>query len=186
MAYLSMGEAHRRITDYVNRFSDADALNIFKDFNRLIKQSDNDSQFGKILVHLFRAFQSYRIGNFIDSYQAYEKPANAFIQEFRNWDTAWALPALYVIAYDIRVLAERADKELALNGKSPEKWKGAGSFLMKVFGVLALHLCRGVIRSIGTARIFDFVEFPKRDKVSIAFGRANAIFFSFLFCSLSF
>ncbi|RXH75955.1 hypothetical protein DVH24_042742 [Malus domestica] len=73
MAYLSMGEAHRRITDYLNRFSDADALNIFK--------------------------------------------------EFRNWDTAWALPALYVIAYDIRVLAER------------------------------LHLCRGVIRSIETANI---------------------------------
>ncbi|CAN6541143.1 unnamed protein product [Malus baccata var. baccata] len=217
MAYLSMGEAHRRITDYLNRFSDAvstqdgaslkhllclssnspallslaDALNIFQDFNRLIKQSDNDSQFGEILVHLFRAFQSYRIGNFIDSYQAYEKSANAFIQEFRNWDTAWALPALYVIAYEIRVLAERADKELASNGKSPEKLKGAGSFLMKVFGVLAgkgpkrvgalyvtcqlfkvyfklgtVHLCRSVIRSIETARIFDFEEFPKRDKVT--------------------
>ncbi|CAN6699299.1 unnamed protein product [Malus baccata var. baccata] len=197
MAYLSMGEAHRRITDYLNRFSDAvstqdgaslknllslssnspallslaDALNVFQDFNRLIKQSDNDSQFGEILVHLFRAFQSY--------------------QEFRNWDTAWALPALYVIAYEIRVLAERADKELASNGKSPEKLKGAGSFLMKVFGVLAgkgpkrvgalyvtcqlfkvyfklgtVHLCRSVIRSIETARIFDFEEFPKRDKVA--------------------
>ncbi|TQD91091.1 hypothetical protein C1H46_023325 [Malus baccata] len=48
---------------------------LLQDFNRLIKQSDNDSQFGKILVHLFRAFQNYRIGNFIDSYQAYEKPA---------------------------------------------------------------------------------------------------------------
>ncbi|KAM1155653.1 hypothetical protein ACFX13_027114 [Malus domestica] len=217
MAYLSMGEAHRRITDYLNRFSDAvstqdgaslknllslssnspallslaDALNVFQDFNRLIKQSDNDSQFGEILVHLFRAFQSYRIGNSIDSYQAFEKSANAFIQEFRNWDTAWALPALYVIAYEIRVLAERADKELASNGKSPEKLKGAGSFLMKVFGVLAgkgpkrvgalyvtcqlfkvyfklgtVHLCRSVIRSIETARIFDFEEFPKRDKVA--------------------
>ncbi|XP_048438959.1 enhanced ethylene response protein 5-like [Pyrus x bretschneideri] len=79
MAYLSMGEAHRRITDYLNRFSDADALNVFQDFNRLIKQSDNDSQFGEILVHLFRAFQSYRIGNFIDSYQTYEKPAKVLI-----------------------------------------------------------------------------------------------------------
>ncbi|KAM1809667.1 hypothetical protein ACFX12_026543 [Malus domestica] len=217
MAYLSMGEAHRRITDYLNRFSDAvstqdgaslknllslssnspallslaDALNVFQDFNRLIKQSDNDSQFGEILVHLFRAFHSYRIGNSIDSYQAFEKSANAFIQEFRNWDTAWALPALYVIAYEIRVLSERADKELASNGKSPEKLKGAGSFLMKVFGVLAgkgpkrvgalyvtcqlfkvyfklgtVHLCRSVIRSIETARIFDFEEFPKRDKVA--------------------
>lgn len=32
---------------------------------------------------------------------------SAFIQEFRNWDSAWALEALYVVAYEIRVLAER-------------------------------------------------------------------------------
>nr|GFC20072.1 enhanced ethylene response protein 5 [Tanacetum cinerariifolium] len=31
----------------------------------------------------------------------------------------------------------RADRELASNGKTPEKLKAAGSFLMKVFGVLA-------------------------------------------------
>jgi hypothetical protein len=30
-----------------------------------------------------------------------------------------------------------------------------------------VHLCRSVIRSIETARIFDFEEFPKRDKVRI-------------------
>ncbi|CAN6542571.1 unnamed protein product [Malus baccata var. baccata] len=101
MAYLSMGEAHRRITDYLNRFSDADALNIFKCFYSGVSELGYGMGFASI-----------------------------------------------------------ADKELALNGKSPEKWKGAGSFLMKVFGVLALHLCRGVIRSIETARIFDFVEFP--------------------------
>lgn len=28
-----------------------------------------------------------------------------------------------------------------------------------------VHLCRSVIRSIETARIFDFEEFPVRDKV---------------------
>ncbi|KAG6770473.1 hypothetical protein POTOM_026156 [Populus tomentosa] len=163
MAYLSMGEAHRRITEYLNRFSDAvsfqdgaslkqllsvssdspsllslaDSLNVFQDANRLIKQSD--------------------------------KYSHAFLPEFRNWESAWALEALYVIAYEIRILAERADRELASNGKSPEKLKGAGSFLMKVFGVLALgtvHLCRSVIRSIETARIFYFEEFPKRDKVT--------------------
>lgn len=217
MAYLSMGEAHRRITDYLNRFSDAvsyqdvaslaqlfsfssnspfllslaDALNIFQDANRLIKQSDKFSQFGEILASLFRSLQSYRLGNLVDAYHAYEKFANAFIQEFRNWESAWALEALYVISYEIRVLAERADRELASNGKSPEKLKGAGSFLMKVFGVLAgkgpkrvgalhvtcqllkiyfklgtVHLCRSVIRSIETARIFDFEEFPRRDKVT--------------------
>ncbi|XP_022754892.1 enhanced ethylene response protein 5-like [Durio zibethinus] len=212
-----MGEAHRRITDYLNKFSDAvsyqdvaslaqlfsfssnspsllslaDALNYFQDANRLIKQSDKFSQFGEILAPIFRSLQSYRLGNLVDSYHAFEKFANAFIQEFRNWESAWALEALYVIAYEIRVLAERADRELASNGKSPEKLKGAGSFLMKVFGVLAgkgpkrvgalyvtcqlfkiyfklgtVHLCRSVIRSIETARIFDFEEFPRRDKVT--------------------
>ncbi|MBA0722735.1 hypothetical protein Gotri_005549 [Gossypium trilobum] len=195
MAYPSMGEAHRRITDYLNKFCDAvsyqdvaslaqlfsfssnspsllslaDALNFFQDANRLIKQSDKFSQFGEILAPLFRSLQSYRLGNLVEAYHAFEKFANAFIQEFRNWESAWALEALYVIAYEIRVLAERADRELSSNGKSPEKLKGAGSFLMKVFGVLALgtvHLCRSVIRSIETARIFDFEEFPRRDKVT--------------------
>ncbi|KAK8553321.1 hypothetical protein V6N13_062130 [Hibiscus sabdariffa] len=217
MAYPSMGEAHRRITDYLNNFSDAvsyqdvaslaqlfsfssnsppllsvaDALNFFQDANRLIKQSEKFSQYGEILAPLFRSLQSYRTGNLVDAYHAFEKFANAFIQEFRNWESAWALEALYVIAYEIRVLAERADRELASNGKSPEKLKGAGSFLMKVFGVLAgkgpkrvgalyvtcqlfkiyfklgtVHLCRSVIRSIETARIFDFEEFPRRDKVT--------------------
>lgn len=32
---------------------------------------------------------------------------SAFIQEFRNWESAWALEALYAIVYEIRVLAER-------------------------------------------------------------------------------
>ncbi|PPD99969.1 hypothetical protein GOBAR_DD03017 [Gossypium barbadense] len=187
MAYPSMGEAHRRITDYLNKFCDAvsyqdvaslaqlfsfssnspSLLSLADDANRLIKQSDKFSQFGEILAPLFRSLQSYRLGNLVEAYHAFEKFANAFIQEFRNWESAWALEALYVIAYEIRVLAERADRELSSNGKSPEKLKGAGSFLMKVFGVLAVvHLCRSVIRSIETARIFDFEEFPRRDKVT--------------------
>lgn len=217
MAYLSMGEAHRRITEYLNRFSDAvltqdgsslkqllsissnsplllslaDALNLFHDSNRLLKQSDRFSQISEIVSPLFRSIQNFRLGNLLDSYNAFEKASNAFIQEFRNWESAWALEALYVIAYEIRVLAERADRELASVGKTPEKLKGAGSFLMKVFGVLAgkgpkrvgalyvtcqlfkiyfklgtVHLCRSVIRSIETARIFDFEEFPIRDKVT--------------------
>ncbi|XP_062091018.1 enhanced ethylene response protein 5 [Humulus lupulus] len=217
MAYVSMGEAHRRITDYLNRFYDAvsyqdgaslkfllslssnspslmslaDALNVYQDANRLIKQSDKYSQLGEILVPLFRALQNYRLANLIDAYQSFEKASNAFIQEFRNWDSAWALEALYVVAYEIRILAEKADRELGSSGKPPEKLKAAGSFLMKVFGVLAgkgtkrvgalyvtcqlfkvyfklgtVHLCRSVIRSIETARIFDFEEFPKRDKVT--------------------
>ncbi|KAI3740495.1 hypothetical protein L2E82_30947 [Cichorium intybus] len=52
--------------------------------------------------------QSFRVGHFAESYQAFEKSANAFIQEFRNWESAWALEALYVVVYEIRVLAERS------------------------------------------------------------------------------
>uniref|UniRef100_A0A0D3BFZ9 Uncharacterized protein n=1 Tax=Brassica oleracea var. oleracea TaxID=109376 RepID=A0A0D3BFZ9_BRAOL len=119
----------------------------------------------------------------------FDKLASAFVQEFRNWESAWALEALYVVSYEIRILAEKADKELTSNGKSPEKLKAAGSLLMKVFGVLAgkgpkrvvalyvtcqlFKTCfklgtvnRSVIRSIETARIFDFEEFPRRDKVT--------------------
>ncbi|KAM7275973.1 hypothetical protein ACFE04_017839 [Oxalis oulophora] len=214
----SMGESHRRISEYLNYFSDAvlsqdgptlsrlislssssaahlslaDALNSFQDSStRLIKQSDKHSQFGEITLPLFRSLQNYRLNNLVEAYNAFEKAANAFVQEFRNWDSAWALEALYAACYEVRVLAERADRELASNGKSPEKLKAAGSFLMKVFGVLAgkgtkrvgalyvtcqlfkiyfklgtVHLCRSIIRSIETARIFDFEEFPKRDKVT--------------------
>ncbi|PKA60526.1 hypothetical protein AXF42_Ash017932 [Apostasia shenzhenica] len=218
MAYISMGEAHRRITDFLNRFSDAissqdgaslkpllavssnspllfsiaDALNVFQDWGRLLKQAERESQqLGEILAPHLRCIQSHRIGRFVDAYVSFEKSANAFLQEFRNWETAWAVEAMYMVAHEIRVLAERADKELSSMGKNPEKLQGAGSFLMKVFGSLAgkgpkrvgalyvtcqlfkvyfklgtVHLCRSVIRSIETAKIFDFEEFPSRDKVT--------------------
>ncbi|KAI3936719.1 hypothetical protein MKX01_034148 [Papaver californicum] len=218
MAYLSIGESHRRINDYLNRFSDSisyedgsslkqllsvssnsssllslgDALNVFQDANRLIKQSDRfTQQVGEIIAPLLRCIQNYRSGHFIDAYSSLEKSANAFLQEFRSWESAWAMEALYAVAYEIRVLAERADRELASLGKNPEKLKAAGSFLMKVFGALAgkgpkrvgalyvtcqlfkvyfklgtVHLCRSVIRSIETGRNFDFEEFPVRDKVT--------------------
>ncbi|URE16342.1 PAM [Musa troglodytarum] len=276
MAYLSMGEAHRRITDYLSRFSDAvssqdaavlspllavssnttflqslaDALNVFQvlhhtlhscrppcflssshsdhrfvilaqDSNRLVAQMERSSQLAEILSPLLRCIQSYRLGRFADAYVALEKAAkyyfvfffclfvskiptllsfmtvwrwgffSAFLQEFRNWETPWAMEALYTLALEIRLLAEKADRELASSGKNPEKLQGAGSFLMRVFGALAgkgpkragalyvacqlfkvyfklgtVHLCRSVIRSIETARIFDFEEFPVKDKVT--------------------
>jgi hypothetical protein len=63
---------------------------------------------------------------------------SAFLQEFRNWESAWAMQALHTIVYDLRTVAELADKEITENGKMPDKLKGAGSFLMKVFGALAV------------------------------------------------
>ncbi|KMZ70206.1 putative PCI domain-containing protein [Zostera marina] len=216
-ANMSMGEAHRLIADYITRISDAvisqdeesltpllsvssssyllvslaDALSVFQDWSRLLKQADRGVQIGEVVVHLLKSIQSFRLSRFVDAYNALEKSSNAFLQEFRNWDSAWALRAIYVVAYEIRILAEMADRELSALGKNPEKLKCAGSFLMKVFGALAgkgpkrvgalyvtcqlfkvyfklgtVHLCRSVIRSIETARIFDFEEFPIRDKVT--------------------
>ena len=101
MAYVRMGEAHRRITDYLNCFSDAvssqdgtslklllslssnspsllslaDALNVFQDATRLVNQSERFSQLGDIVLPLFRALQNYRLGNLTDAYQAFEKSA---------------------------------------------------------------------------------------------------------------
>jgi hypothetical protein len=31
---------------------------------------------------------------------------SAFLQEFRNWETAWAMDALYTMVYELRALAE--------------------------------------------------------------------------------
>ncbi|KAI4344502.1 hypothetical protein L6164_011721 [Bauhinia variegata] len=126
MAYLSMGEAHRRITEFLNRFSDAVSFQDVAYLKTLFAFSPN-SPFLLSLADAPNLFQD--VNRLIK---------HAFIEEFRNWESAWALEALCVIVYEIRVLAERADRELASSGKSPEKLKGAGSFLMKVFGSLAL------------------------------------------------
>ncbi|WOL20239.1 hypothetical protein Cni_G29043 [Canna indica] len=60
------------------------------------------------------------------------------IHEFRNWEAAWAMESMRFVALEIRLLAEKTDRELSSSGKIPEKLQGAGSFLMKVFGVLAV------------------------------------------------
>lgn len=31
---------------------------------------------------------------------------SAFLQEFRNWESAWAMKALHSIAYELRTIAE--------------------------------------------------------------------------------
>lgn len=56
----------------------------------------------------------------------------------RGYDLRSYLEFHMFVNWLIRLLYSQADRELASNGKSPEKLKGAGSFLMKVFGVLAV------------------------------------------------
>lgn len=57
----------------------------------------------------------------------------------------------------------------ALAGKGPKR-VGALYVTCQLFKIYfklgTVHLCRSVIRSIETARIFDFEEFPVRDKVT--------------------
>ncbi|KAL5574025.1 hypothetical protein UlMin_023622 [Ulmus minor] len=179
MAYVSMGEAHRRITDYLNRLSDVvssqdgTSLKILFSLSSnsplsslspmLVNQSERFSQLGDIVLPLFHTLQNYRLGNSTDAYEAFEKSTNFFIQEFRNWDSAWALEALYVVAYQIRVhfyimLCDGPKRVGALY---------VSCQLFKIYFELGtVHLCRSVIKSIETARIFEFEEFPKRDKVT--------------------
>lgn len=232
MSYLSVGESHRRISDFLSRFASsisdqdagslssllsvssnspfntgvADAVAVASDaVNRHL--SNYDQELTEILGPLLKAIQCCRVGRYAEAYVSFEKSASAFLQEFRNWETAWALDAIYCMTREIRVLAELADKELANLGKNPEKLQGAGSFLMKVFGTLAgkgpkrvgalyvtcqlfkvyfklgtVHLCRSVIRSIETARIFDFEEFPTGDKVTYMYytGRLEVLNENFL------
>lgn len=230
---MSMGEAHRRLSEYVNEFTEAiasqngaalkpllaissnsphresvaSAIQVFKDISRLVKQVDKYAQLGDMLQQHIRCVQSFQSKHYIDAYYALEKSSNAFLQEFRNWETAWAVDALYTIVYEMRTLAEMADREMEINGKNPDKLKGAGSFLMKVFGSLVgkgpkrlgalyvtcqlfkvyfklgtVHLCRSVIRSIETARVFEFEEFPTRDKVTYMYytGRLEVFNDNFL------
>ncbi|BAF24988.1 enhanced ethylene response protein 5 [Oryza sativa Japonica Group] len=229
-AYLSMGEAHRRIADYLSRVADSvsssdgaalasllavssaqapaplsDALSAFPDFPRLA--ADRYPHLSDLLPPLLRAIHSHSLRRFADAYSSFEKAANAFLQEFRNWETPWAMEAMHTVALEIRLLAEKADRELATSGKNPDKLQSAGSFLMKVFGALAVkgpkrigalyvtcqlfkiyfrlgtvHLCRSVIRSIETARNFDFEDFPVKDKVTYMYytGRLEVFNENFL------
>lgn len=105
MAYLSMGEAHRRISSYLASFSDAiaaqdggalkpllavssssssspcpllgvaDALVAFHDWPRLVNQSERFSNIGETLIPLLRSLQSYRLRRFADAYASYERAA---------------------------------------------------------------------------------------------------------------
>lgn len=52
---------------------------------------------------------------------------------------------------------------------------------MNVLQLGTVHLCRSVIRSIETARIFDFEEFPKRDKVRVGFIHIYMYLYAYIF-----
>jgi hypothetical protein len=100
-AYLSMGEAHRRIGDYLSRVTNAisysdgaalasllsvssapastplsDALAAFPDFPRLA--GDRFPHLADFLVPLLRAIHSHSVQRFADAYSSFEK-ASRFV-----------------------------------------------------------------------------------------------------------
>lgn len=46
-----------------------------RDASILIRQSGKFSEYGEILAHLFRSLQSYRAGNLVEAYLAFQKLA---------------------------------------------------------------------------------------------------------------
>eukprot|EP00897_Mesotaenium_endlicherianum_P006031 jgi/Mesen1/5456/ME000273S04703 len=114
----------------------ATALTGMKDMNRLQQKVDRTG-LGDMLVPHMQSMMAYHNHKYADAYNDLQQSANAFLQELRNWDSTWAMPTLYTLVFDLRQVAEKADAELAAQGKTADKLKGAASFLMKLFGVIA-------------------------------------------------
>ncbi|KAJ7515667.1 hypothetical protein O6H91_22G022400 [Diphasiastrum complanatum] len=115
----------------------ASALELAKEPIKILKQVDKHAPLGDMLSNHTKCMHSYQQRRYVEAFNALEKSANMFLQEFRSWESAWAMEALHTIVYELRTLAQMADREMVANGKIPDKLKGAGSFLMKVFGALA-------------------------------------------------
>lgn len=63
------------------------------------------------------------------------------------------------------VLSQIGDVLRAIRNQTLSKRPDMSSLRLLQLGTV--HLCRSVIRSIETARVFDFEEFPTRDRVSL-------------------
>jgi hypothetical protein len=154
-AYMSMGEAHHRIGDYLSRVADAiscsdgtalasllavssaqastpltDALAAFPDFPRLA--ADRFPNLSELFVPFLRTIHSHSLQRYADAYSSFEKAAkfvptssrfnsiclklpkiwcwfecSAFLQEFRNWESPWAMEEMHTVALEIRLLADK-------------------------------------------------------------------------------
>lgn len=159
-----------------------------QDTNRLAQKVEKSGLADALLPHM-QAMQAFHLGQFVASYTHLLQSANAFLQEVRNWESAWGLEPLHVVVYDLRTIAEKADEEMAAQGKPPDKLKGACTFFMKAFGALAQkgakrvgalylacqlfkmyfklgteHLCKSIIRVIDAQPGFE--NYPARDQVT--------------------
>ncbi|GBG67103.1 hypothetical protein CBR_g78884 [Chara braunii] len=146
---------------------------------------------GEALAVHFRAMQAYQRGCFVDAYTLLTQSSQAFLSEFRNQETMWPLDCIKVLVYDLRMVATRADKELAMQGKLPEKLTDAGRRMMSAFSTLTgtkakrgatlsitcqlfkvyfklntVNLCRHLINTMEKPNFYDFNLWPASERVT--------------------
>lgn len=165
----------------------AKALPYVRDPQRLVARVPE--KLGEMLLLYMQCIRSFHQRKYSDAFNEFQQAANLYLLVFRNWDGLWAMPSMHGLVYDLRTLAERADAEAVAHGKSSDKLKTAGSFLMKVFGALAgkgpkrvgslyvacqlfkiyfklgtLNLSKSIIRVMDSSK--GFHDFPARDQVT--------------------
>eukprot|EP00270_Netrium_digitus_P005018 TRINITY_DN16533_c0_g1_i1.p1 TRINITY_DN16533_c0_g1~~TRINITY_DN16533_c0_g1_i1.p1 ORF type:complete len:410 (+),score=100.71 TRINITY_DN16533_c0_g1_i1:54-1232(+) len=153
---------------------------------------DFSEELGEFLKHYLQSLSRIRYGRLVEAYNELQVAVGSFLQAFRNWEGPWAMEALHRLIFDLRTVAEKADVEMARQGKLPDRLKAAGPMLMKAFGQLAgrgpkrggalyvanqlfklyfklgnLNLTKSIIRSIETGK--GISEFPVRDQVTFQY-----------------
>lgn len=132
-----------------------------------------------------------------DAYTALVQTLVTFIREFRQTEQDWLVPPMQSLAFNCRVVAERADRELGKAGKKAERLNDAGSQLMKCFSAAqqgmgnkakrlaclavvnqsfkiyfrlnTLRLCKNLIRAVEAPNFVPLEHFPIAQQVTYKF-----------------
>lgn len=75
LTYLTVLYAYNYALERIRERTSDSVFCMAQDANRLVRQSDEYSQCTDIILSVFRALQSYRLRNLVESYQAFDKAA---------------------------------------------------------------------------------------------------------------
>ncbi|KAF7725375.1 COP9 signalosome (CSN) subunit [Apophysomyces ossiformis] len=133
-------------------------------------------------------------GQYVEAFEAQKDVVQAFQRSMSGF-TRWCLPILYVINNDLRIIASKADDEVATDGQR-KKLEEAANVISKSFtycitdrGVMSTsrkygtycmigilfriyfklkqqNLCKNILRALGAADMPSIDEFPKSDRVT--------------------
>ncbi|GAQ78793.1 hypothetical protein KFL_000190120 [Klebsormidium nitens] len=149
-----------------------------------------------ILANLVKAAQAYDNNHFAEAYGCLVTTFLGFLHDFRNSETPWNMRAVHMLSKDMKILAEKADQELGLEGSEEGKQYDVGRRLNGAFpafgskvkrpGMLfivnllfriyfrlnTIKLCRNLINVIeprAPAVGTDFSTFPAGERVTYCF-----------------